>query len=496
MRNNRKTLVIYKKDIISFIIIFIIACITLIGFFPMHYATDTYNIINIGYEEYMMNNSLKDGRIVMAILVFITNAFNMPIEIWIPILLVLAVIISCISVIILRNTILSYKPAKNKWVEVIVLLISYCTIFNFMYLENLYFAECAVMALSVLAYMLSAKNIVKRHYVKAILWAILGVISYQGTIGTIAAMALIFTFLENTGKEKAIKHIILDMSKTILIMLFVAVMELLIIKGICATTGMTGDRTQEISEIINNIKYIFSNFMRVIVNTAGMLNDGSFITLLTIVSVVATILFIIYSEKPVENLIELILIIITSIASSFIASAMSLSGFNSARIRFTIGALIGILFILMYCKSKLFEKTNAFEIVFSFLVISYTLVNMYTYFSITMQHKRTNKFEKIEVEKIENVIEEYENENNIGVNKICIIKKNQNNYKLESSKNSCVPTYIATRCEWGIKGALQYYEDRKLTQTEIKYSKNQEFELSGKQYKCIEDTLYINVSIY
>ena len=53
------TLVIYKKDIISFIIIFVIACITLIGFFPMHYATDTYNIINIGYEEYMMNNSLK-----------------------------------------------------------------------------------------------------------------------------------------------------------------------------------------------------------------------------------------------------------------------------------------------------------------------------------------------------------------------------------------------------------------------------------------------------
>ena len=267
------TLVIYKKDIISFIIIFVIACITLIGFFPTHYATDTYNIINIGYEEYMMNNSLKDGRIVMAILVFIANVFNMPIEIWIPILLVLAVIISCISVIILRNTILSYKPAKNKWVEAIVLLISYCTIFNFMYLENLYFAECAVMALSVLAYMLSAKNIVKRHYVKAILLAMLGVVSYQGTIGTIAVMALIFTFLENTGKQKFVKYIILDIIKTITIMLLVAVAELLLIKGICYFTGMTGDRTQDINSIINNLKYIFNNFMRVIINTGGMLND-------------------------------------------------------------------------------------------------------------------------------------------------------------------------------------------------------------------------------
>lgn len=490
------TLVIYKKDIISFIIIFVIACITLIGFFPMHYATDTYNIINIGYEEYMMNNSLKDGRIVMAILVFIANVFNMPIEIWIPILLVLAVIISCISVIILRNTILSYKPAKNKWVEVIVLLISYCTIFNFMYLENLYFAECTVMALSVFAYMLSAKNIVKRHYVKAILLAMLGVVSYQGTIGTIAVMALIFTFLENTGKEKYAKYIILDIIKTIAILLLVAVVELLLIKGICYFTGMTGDRTQDINSIIKNLKYIFNNFMRVIINTGGMLNDGSFITLLTIVSVLATILFIMYSEKTVENLVELILIIVVALASSFIASAMSLSGFNSARIRFTMGALIGVLLVLMYCKSKLFEKVETPEIIFSFLVIAYMIINVYTYFSITTQHKITNEFEKIEAERIVTEIEEYENENNIVVDTICIIKKNDNNYKRESSKNSCVLTCIATRCEWGVKGAIQYYTGRKLEQVDSNYIDKKEFELSEKQYACIGDTLYINVSMY
>lgn len=495
-QGNNKKLIIYKKDIITFIIIFVIACITLIGFFPMHYATDTYNIINIGYEEYMMNNSLKDGRIIMGMLVFIANTFNMPIEIWIPILLVLAVIISCISVIILNHIILSYKPAKNKWVEAVVLFISYCTIFNFMYLENLYFAECAVMALSILSYILSAKNIVKKHFIKAFLWSMLGIISYQGNIGTLIVMTLLFSFLENQNNEKKMKNVILDFILAGLIALLVAILNLAIIKLICLVTGMTGDRTQAISSIINNIKYIFNNFIRVIVNTAGMLNSGTFIILLTIVSVTATILFIIYSEKPIENLLQLILLIILSIACAFISSAMSLSGFNSARIRFTIGALIGILFILMYCKSRLLEKKNAFEIIFSFIVISYTLINMYTYFSITMQHKRTNEFEKVEAEKIENVIEKYENENNIIVDKICIIKKSQNNHKLESSKNSCVPTYIATRCEWGIKGALQYYEDRKLNQVEVNIIENQEFNLSKEQYKCIDNTLFVNVSVY
>ena len=259
---------------------------------------------------------------------------------------------------------------------------------------------------------------------------------------------------------------------------------------------MTGDRTQDINSIINNLKYILNNFMRVIINTGGMLNDGSFITLLTIVSVLATILFIMYSEKTVENLVELILIIVVAIASSFIASAMSLSGFNSARIRFTIGALIGVLFILMYCKSKLFEKVEAPEIIFSFLVIAYMIINIYTYFSITAQHKITNEFEKIEAERIVTEIEEYENENNIVVDTICIIKKNDNNYKLESSKNSCVLTCIATRCEWGVKGAIQYYTGRKLEQVDSNYIDKKEFELSEKQYDCIGDTLYVNVSMY
>ena len=495
-QEKNKKLIIYKKVIITFVIIFIIACITLIGFFPMHYATDTYNIINIGYEEYMMNNSLKDGRIIMGILVFIANLFNMPIEIWIPILLVLAVIISCISVIILKNIILSYKPAKNKWVEIIVLLISYCTIFNFMYLENLYFAECVVMALSILSYMLSAKNVVKKNYAKAIFWAILGVVSYQGNIGVIAVMTVLFTFLENTGNKKFVKNIILDIIKTVAIMLLAAVINFIVIKIICALTGMTGDRTQDISGIINNLKYIYYNYTRVIENTGGMLKSGEFIVLLSIVSMSAIILFISKSKEPAENLLELIWIIVVAIAVSFISSAMSLSGFNSARIRFTIGMLIGVIFIFMYCKSKLFGKTQVFEIVFSFLVISYVLINMYTYFSITMQHKNTNEFEKIEANMIENAIEKYEKENSIAVQKICIIKKSEGNHKLETSKNSCVPTYIATRCEWGITGALQYYEGRELIKTDGNCLENQEFTLSGKQYKCIGDTLYINVSVY
>lgn len=485
-----------KKDVITFIVIFIIASMTLIGYFPMHYATDTYNIINIGYEEYMMNFSLKDGRPIMALIVYLAGVINIPIEIWIPTLLVISIIISCLAVMTLKNIVLSYKPAKNKWAEIIVLIISYCTIFNFTYLENLYFAEGAVMALSILAYILSAKNIIKKHYVKAVLWGILGVMLYQGTIGILAIMAVLFTFLENKDSEKFIRKVILDLIKTIVIMLFIGILNLVIIKGICSITGMTGDRTQDISGIINNIKYIFNNYIIVITNTGGMLASGSFVKLLLITSVSATILFIIYSKKPVENLIQLFLIIIVAIASGFIASAMSLTGYHSARIRFTIGAVIGIIFIHMYCKSELFENTKSLEIIFSGIVIIYTIINMYTYISITLQHRKTNEFEKYEANQIESVIENYEENNNIKVDKICIVKKAENNQIIPEAKNRCVPTFIATRCEWGVAGTLQYYEDRILTKAEADSLEYQEFLLSGKQYKCIGETLYVNVSVY
>ena len=54
---------ITREEIITYIIIFVITCIIFIPFLIGHYATDTYNVINIGYEKYAIEWSLNDGRI-------------------------------------------------------------------------------------------------------------------------------------------------------------------------------------------------------------------------------------------------------------------------------------------------------------------------------------------------------------------------------------------------------------------------------------------------
>ena len=54
------------KNLILFFILFVITGVVFWNYVSMHYATDTYNIMNIGYEKYAINNSLSDGRILVS----------------------------------------------------------------------------------------------------------------------------------------------------------------------------------------------------------------------------------------------------------------------------------------------------------------------------------------------------------------------------------------------------------------------------------------------
>lgn len=67
---------INKKDIVISVIILLFTCIIFIPFLTGHYATDTYNIANIGYKKYAINWSFNDGRVLMGLIRIISR--NMP----------------------------------------------------------------------------------------------------------------------------------------------------------------------------------------------------------------------------------------------------------------------------------------------------------------------------------------------------------------------------------------------------------------------------------
>lgn len=492
---------IIKKDIIIFISIFIITCIIFIPFLTGHYATDTYNIANVGYYNYAINWSLKDGRIFMAILGLIASKINISIESYVFITLFCALLISNITVIILNKIIKKYKQPKNIIQEIILTIISYITIFNFMYLEDMYFVESIVMATSLLVYIIAANILIeknKNYIIKSLILTIIGVICYQGTIGIFFAFVILFTILKNKNN---IKQIIIDLMKSGFIALASVLLNIITVKIIGNIIGTQQTRLGQVSDIFENIKVIILTLPNILQETCNLFPKNVLLLFLGVL----TSIIIIYEMKNKEyknNIVKKYLgIVIITIAGSCVTYLLTLTSFYTGRLRNALGAVIGIIFIFIYVETNLFEEKKKLNILNFITLISFLIINIINSESIMLQHKEVNRLEKIEVEKIEQYIEEYEKYTGEKVTKIAKVSvyNDMDKSYFPDTKNKTSFTHNAIRTSWAADGVINFYTKRNLETVTITseekeyYMQNQDLE---KGYKCIEDTLYVNVYMF
>ena len=151
----------YNK--VLFVSLCVFSSIVYIQFIIGHYATDTYNIAYVGYDTYMKNWYLTDGRIFSAMFLFIMKIFNLSVENANTISLLFAIVITNISVMKIFNWTEKYVQIKNIKEKIILLIICYVIFWNFTYIENMYFLESSIMALSVLFYTMSAISLVEKN---------------------------------------------------------------------------------------------------------------------------------------------------------------------------------------------------------------------------------------------------------------------------------------------------------------------------------------------
>lgn len=491
---------IKKEDIIIFLIMVVITCIVFAPLIEGHYATDTYNIYDKGYYTYATKNSLNDGRIFMGILGLIVSALKIPIEVYSTLTLLGAIIISNLAVIVLKNIIEKYKPAKNTLAKIIISIISYITIFNFMYLDNMYFVENIIMAISVLLFIKSADILVEKnnkYLLKSGVLTILGVLAYQGTIGLFFTYVVLFSILKN---DKNIKQIIVDILQSGIIGIISICVDLIAVKIIGQIIGTKQTRYGKLSNIFTNIIFIFSQLINTLIDTCDIFPKGVFI-IYTILLGTIILIYSIKNKKENALIYEFLAIAIITIASAYIINLTTLTSFNTGRLKNPIGALIGIIFIFIYVKTDIFERKTIFLNIALITLITFTLVNTVNYLSIILQHKKVNQLEKEESSEIETYIENYEKETNIKINKIAKIRVRNSFQKgyFEEIKNKSDYCKNAIRTDWGIIGALEILENRKLeeikpTNKEIEnYFKNYDSEIG---YECIGDTLFINIYNY
>lgn len=346
------------KDILICVTLVVFTCIIFIPFLTGHYMSDTYVIIERGLENYSIEYSFTDGRVIMGLLHLLVLKLNIPIILYVIFTLFLGIIISCMTVIFLKKVILKFRPVENKWLELIVTVICYVTIFNFMYLENFYFIDCITMSLSILLYSLGAYTLVnksKGYIFKSALYVIIGMISYQGTIGFFLALVFLFSILKNKNK---VAGIIKDVLISGVLVIFAGIIDLAFIKIFTSQFGTNQSRLN--NDILENIIIILFYFPKILINTCGMFPPNLLIIFLILLTLIAIIGIIQKYRK--ENRKELILyftLIIFVIASAFSSSILSSTAFWAGRMRFCVGALIGILFCiymlrLIYFKRKMY----------------------------------------------------------------------------------------------------------------------------------------------
>lgn len=284
---------IYKEDVIFFMCSFIITCIIFIPFLQGHYATDTYNIANVGYYDYAINWSLKDGRIFMAIIGLIAYKIEISIEIYVFITLLIGLFISNIAVIILNMIVKKYSEPRNLTQKIFLFLICYITIFNFMYIENLYFVENIVMSISILLFIISSNLIIekKNNYIlKSTILTIIGVLNYQGTIGVMLVFSTLFTILKN---KNDVKKILNDIVIAGLIAFVGLLFNVVVVKIIGSIFKLQQTRLGHIEDILPNIGTIILTLPDVLQDTCQMFPKNCFIFFVVILMAI----MVVYDKK-------------------------------------------------------------------------------------------------------------------------------------------------------------------------------------------------------
>lgn len=98
-----------KENLIIFIALLGISFLIFIPWLKGHYSLDDYTIESQGYDIYANYWSLKDGRAIQFLWLKFASLIKMPVNIFINLNVILAIIISDLSVILIYNTVLKQK---------------------------------------------------------------------------------------------------------------------------------------------------------------------------------------------------------------------------------------------------------------------------------------------------------------------------------------------------------------------------------------------------
>ncbi|MDP4179653.1 MAG: glucosyltransferase domain-containing protein [Bacillota bacterium] len=474
----------------------IIAIMTIIMYgLKDHISLDTFCIIKYGYSKYASEIFLSAGRPLSAILLYIADFFSMKITTVVNIYLTLAIVISSISVIVLKDKIKCILDSDNQKSEIILLMLSFTMIFNFMYLEYFLFIECPIMCLgTLLAIIVAYKLIIKasaKEFSQIIILGVLSIFCYQGTLNEIIIFCMLFSIIHN---KNGYKKIFIDIVKCAILSIILLLFNYIAIK---ISVGEVQGRLSTIGNIILNIEYIITNIPSILLNTLSLFPEKLFLLYVMLTIVVGYINCI--KNKQVSDMLPIIIFSIFSIASAFIQHIITLSSFGSGRLLFPIGMMIGGILTIAYIN---FYRYNSkiLKLFYVSILISYICALMFSYLNVIKAHNLTNKIDQNNIKLVNHWIKEYEFKNDKKVTKLGFLYDSTPNKTYENVRSKSSFSNRALWANISIVGSINYYTGRNLIKVPVKlkiyneYFKDKNWnKLSREQLVFIDDTLYFCV---
>lgn len=471
----------------------IISCAIYWNYLIGHFATETYSVA-LGYQNYGVGAHLVDGRFFSSLLLIGAGKLNIPILTFMSISVFWAIVVATIAILQLKNTIAKLVKL-NTVQEFVVWLISYCTIFNFMMVEIMYFPETCVMVASILFYIISAKFFIEKKYIHSFLILIIAVFCYQGTIGFFVVCCFLFSIIKN---KKIGKEVLLDICKIALMGIVASGLNLLFIKIISQVLNLTQHKKFGfgIDTIIKNIEFIFKNIYTILQENCGLFPENVLLICVEIILIFA--LAVSNHEKKYNSIMNLIILMLVTIGSSFVMFIIQKGSMYTGRVHFCIGSLIGVAMLYLYSATNI-KNEKIWHKIFLVILISYIVLNCANTINLVTEHQKVNELEKQECMRIGEMIEEYENNTKTKVTKVApvlILKQEENGFFSETSRRTVV-TYNNIRHYYGYSGILQYYLRKNLKDVGL----NRDYEKIYLDYIiennleygdiiCINDTLY------
>lgn len=463
----------HKKEVAIFVIVFIVSLIMCSAFLRPHYTHDTYRIIYDGYEYYSYDKFLKESRPFTAILTLFADKINLSIENYMIISLILALIFLSISVVLVYKIFRKQYESNSKWTDILIIIISYVTVYNYLAIEYIYFLECCILAFGVLLSIIAAKIVIddeKYKYIKSLIIIIIAAFCYQGSIAIFPMIVFTYKLLfENNGAKNDFTHLL----KITVIYGIAMLLTILFAEFIMGGSRIRLDATQ-ISG--TNIMYWLKELT---MNSLGVIPPY-----INIIVIILTCIFIIIfrkteiKEKTLYMLKYLLIIfasIVICIAPIVVGSGLDLA----SRMCLAYGSTIGIsLFVVLHIAYKNNKKYQM--LIVSIMTIVVFILNFAVYVTLTYQHLQVNKLDKENCGKIKEVIEKYEQETGIMVTKIAGAQR-VNGSKYYTGFIHAGDITENALASWASRETISYYVGRYFTYAPVTLEQVKEY-FGGKKW--------------